>query len=49
NIPQDMCFPEDYEDSDLCGKLKGLRQILSERGLWRDGMKLKCKGRCEQE
>ncbi|CAG8492388.1 359_t:CDS:2, partial [Cetraspora pellucida] len=49
NIPQDICFPEDYEDSDLCGKLKGLRQVLSERELWCDEMKLKCKGGCEQE
>ncbi|CAG8813997.1 9149_t:CDS:2, partial [Racocetra persica] len=26
NIPQDMCFPEDYENPDLCGKPKGLKQ-----------------------
>src|SRR5260364_113944 len=43
-----MCFPENYENPDLHGKPKGLRQVLSERGLWRDGMKLKCKRRCEQ-
>ncbi|CAG8686145.1 23419_t:CDS:2, partial [Racocetra persica] len=34
NIPQDMCFPEDYDDPNLYSKPKGLKKVLSERGLW---------------
>ncbi|CAG8571772.1 10559_t:CDS:2 [Cetraspora pellucida] len=43
-----MCFSEDYDNPDLCGKPKGLKQVLSERGLWRDRMRLVCKGGCEE-
>ncbi|CAG8500594.1 9239_t:CDS:2 [Scutellospora calospora] len=48
NIPQKMCFPEDYDDPNLCGKPKGLKQVLSERELWYDRMKLIYKGGCEE-
>ncbi|CAG8483122.1 8250_t:CDS:2 [Racocetra fulgida] len=47
-ILQVICFPEDYKNPDLHGELKGLKQVLGERGLWRDGIKLACKGGCEQ-
>ncbi|CAG8776118.1 24439_t:CDS:1, partial [Dentiscutata erythropus] len=48
NIRQDMCFPMDYKIPELRGEPKGLQEILKERKLWRDGMKLKCKGGCEE-
>ncbi|CAG8796270.1 19210_t:CDS:1, partial [Dentiscutata erythropus] len=44
-----MCFSEDYEDFDLCDEPKGLKQVLNERRLWCDGIRLICKGGCEQE
>ena len=47
-IHQDMCFPDDYSIPELRGEPKGLKVILMERGLWFDGMKLKCKNKCEE-
>ncbi|CAG8676892.1 15978_t:CDS:2, partial [Racocetra fulgida] len=39
---QDMVFPSDYHISKLCGEAKGLREVLTERGLWpEEGLKLK--------
>jgi hypothetical protein len=35
---QHMVFPEDHPDQNLCGKPKGMRVILQERQLWREGM-----------
>ena len=35
---QQMVFPDDYPDASLCGKAKGMRVVLQERQLWRDGM-----------
>ncbi|CAG8675686.1 7974_t:CDS:2, partial [Scutellospora calospora] len=49
NIRQDMCFSIDYKIPKLHGELKGLREILKERNLWCDGMKLKYKGECKEE
>ena len=40
--PQSMTFPLNASDHALRGKPKGLRAVLQERGLWRDGMRLKC-------
>ncbi|CAG8668554.1 3373_t:CDS:2, partial [Ambispora gerdemannii] len=34
-ISQNMVFPLDYPDVSLRGEPKGLRIVLSERGLWR--------------
>lgn len=34
--PQFMTFPEDHPEVLLCGKPKGLKQVLTERGLWRN-------------
>ncbi|CAG8778034.1 31646_t:CDS:2, partial [Racocetra persica] len=45
---QDMCFPMDYKIPELREEPKGLREILKERKLWHDEMKLKCKGGCEE-
>ncbi|CAG8780141.1 2667_t:CDS:2 [Cetraspora pellucida] len=43
---QTMVFPEDYEDDPtLQSELKGMKQILKERGLWKDGMLADCKVR----
>ena len=41
--PQSMTFPLNDTNLALQGKPKGLRVILQERGLWRDGLRLKCK------
>ena len=32
NNQQDMCFPDDYFDEKLCGKPKGIKQVLFKRG-----------------
>jgi len=42
-----MVFPLDYSNVSLRGEPKGLRVVLSERGLWRAGLHLKCKNGCE--
>ncbi|CAG8645860.1 30914_t:CDS:2, partial [Racocetra persica] len=49
NIRQDMCFSMDYKIPELRKEPKGLREILKERKLWHDEMKLKCKGGYEKE
>lgn len=41
-ITQQMVFDENYPDATLRGKPKGIKQILLERGLWREGLKLSC-------
>jgi len=40
---QEMVFPNDYPDEKLCGKPKGMKVILQERGLWRSNLKAYCK------
>jgi len=35
---QKMVFPDNYLDPSLCGKAKGMRAVLQERQLWREGM-----------
>ena len=45
--PQSMVFEHNHPDVNLRGKPKGIRQILIERDLWRPGMKLDCKPRCQ--
>ena len=40
---QYLVFPEDYLDVELRGKPKGMRIILQERGLWKEGMIGFCK------
>lgn len=35
-VPQRMIFPADYPDARLRGQPKGIKQVLLERGLWRD-------------
>jgi len=42
-----MVFPENYSDPALRGKPKGIKQVLLERGLWRNGMRLDCKPKCQ--
>jgi hypothetical protein len=40
---QTMNFPDDFHDPKLCGKPKGIRLILEERGLWpKEGLVLTC-------
>ena len=42
-VPQSMQFPPDYDEPDLAGKPKGIKQILKERGLWpAQGLRLNC-------
>ena len=36
NRPQSMVFGDDHPDVKLRGKAKGIRQVLLERGLWRE-------------
>ena len=36
NRPQSMVFSDDHPDVKLRGKAKGIRQVLLERGLWRE-------------
>ena len=36
---QSMVFSADYLDEKLCGKPKGIKVILQERGLWGSGLK----------
>lgn len=40
---QHMVFPNDYPDDKLCGKPKGMKIILQERGLWQPELKAFCK------
>ena len=37
-----MVFPDDYEDESLRGKPKGMKQVLTDRGLWRNGLQKTC-------
>ena len=41
-ITQQMVFSEDYSDPALQEKPKGIKRILQERGLWREGLSLEC-------
>jgi len=44
NQSQSMVFPSDHPDfPDLP---KGIKQVLLERGLWNDGLRLQCKNKC---
>ena len=40
---QHMVFPDDYSDSKLQGKPKGMRIVLQERGLWSENLIGFCK------
>uniref|UniRef100_U9U851 Uncharacterized protein n=1 Tax=Rhizophagus irregularis (strain DAOM 181602 / DAOM 197198 / MUCL 43194) TaxID=747089 RepID=U9U851_RHIID len=42
NNQQDMCFLNDYFDEKLCRKPKGMKQILLERGKWKEGLRANC-------
>lgn len=44
---QEMIFPEDHPNSTLRGEPKGMRQVLIERGLWRQGLSGKCSKGCQ--
>ena len=37
-IYQELIFPEDHAIEKLCGKAKGIKVVLKERGLWRAGL-----------
>ena len=41
---QTMVFPLDYPVEELRGKAKGMKQVLQERGLWKDGLVKTCGG-----
>ena len=44
NTLQSMIFlTHETDNPDLVGKPKGMRRILKERGLWREGLKKQCK------
>ncbi|CCI11631.1 unnamed protein product [Albugo candida] len=38
NVPQSMVYSDDYENEELRGKPKGIKAVLSERGLWQPGL-----------
>jgi len=40
-IAQEMCFPVNHPE--FPGQPKGMRQVLIERGLWRNGLVMQCK------
>jgi hypothetical protein len=40
---QHMVFPEDHHNPEFRGKPKGLRVVLQERNLWKEGMVRHCK------
>ncbi|UZO14801.1 uncharacterized protein OCT59_006245 [Rhizophagus irregularis] len=42
NNQQDMCFSNDYFDEKLREKPKGMKQILLERGKWKEGLRADC-------
>lgn len=47
---QRMVFADDYPDEKLRGKPKGIKQVLIERGLWKDSLLkicLKCKDKID--
>ena len=41
--------PELLICEDLTDKLEGMKQVLQERGLWRDGMKNQCGGQKKEK
>ena len=43
-VVQPMIFPVDHPK--LPDIQKGVKQVLLERGLWAEGLKLKCKNKC---
>ena len=45
--PQVMVFPPDHPDEELRGKPKGMKQVLLERGLWKENLIKTC-GRCKK-
>jgi hypothetical protein len=46
-VAQEMCFPGDHPT--FPGKPKGMREVLIERGLWRDGLVMKCETRSKKQ
>ncbi len=44
-VPQDMVFPHNHPD--FPNEPKGMKQVLIERGLWREKLLMKCKESCE--
>lgn len=43
-VVQPMIFSVDHLE--FCDQPKGIKQVLLERGLWLEGLKLKCKNKC---
>ena len=43
-ILQETVFPENHLIEILCGRSKGIKMVLEERGLWLDGITLNLKG-----
>ncbi|RIB29564.1 hypothetical protein C2G38_2155049 [Gigaspora rosea] len=47
---QSLVIPSDYPDVNLRGQAKGMKKVLQECGLWRDGLMADCKnGHTEEE
>lgn len=44
-VVQEMNFPADH--SQYPNQPKGMKIVLTERGLWRNGLPMKCKGGCK--
>ncbi|CAG8652896.1 7579_t:CDS:2, partial [Scutellospora calospora] len=45
---QKMVFEEDYPDPNMRGKPKGIKKVLEERGLWKEGLNLDCE-KCKKK
>jgi hypothetical protein len=46
-VTQKMCFPSNH--TEFSGEAKGIRQVLVERGLWRDKLLMKCGSRSKKQ
>ena len=44
-VEQEMIFPPDHPS--FPGQPKGMKQVLVERGLWRNGLRMECKEGCD--
>lgn len=46
-VEQPMVFPADHPE--FPNEAKGMKQVLMERGLWREGLLKECKGKCSHD
>ena len=46
-VVQEMIFPPDHPEHP--NQPKGMKEILKERGLWKDGLRMHCKEQCDPD